>query len=413
MNSRERVLATLNHEISDRIPVDFGGTRRTGITAAAMYRLRQCLGVETVTRVYDVYTCLAEIDDAVADMVGSDVLRLPTPVALLNVESLADQSRKRWKPYALEDGTPVLVPNDFYPERELNGDLCFRDMEDRRFALLSRGKFQFLPLMKGPGVSLQTLDELETEISKKNPAIFVEKNSRYWEMLQLATSVFSKTSQKALLLEAGPPSPFFSGLGRGDISLWKSRLMEQNTFTKQLLEKWLALWLESVENIKSAVGTSVDVFVLEEDFSEIHTQIEFQMIREFILPLYKKGIQVIREHISPKAKFLWQSPGNILPLVPDLILAGVDALNLVDQTVVNGQAAEVKRDFGKQLTFWGGICSAEELQSRTPEEILGFSRDAMYQLAREGNFVLATSGNILPETPPENILTFFGKTGEI
>ena len=409
MNSRERILAAMSHETPDRIPVDFGGTSATGITAPAMYRLRQCLGMETPTRVYDVYACLAEMDDAVADALGSDVLRLPVPVPLLNLECLQDQTKKRWKPYALEDGTPCLIPSDFFPERELNGDLCLRDVQDRRFALLPRGGFRFSYLTKGAGAAGMTLAELDAEIEAKNPAVFTEKTPKYWEMLRLATSVFAKTSRKALLLEAGPVSPFFAGLGRGDIPAWLTRLMEKDAAATDLLNRYLELWLAEIAAMKEAVGESVDIYVLEEDFSQIESQMGFQTLREMILPLYEKGIQAIRQSVSPRAKFLWQSAGDIRPLINDLVSIGVDAVSL-DMSVPGMCSADVKQDFGSKITLWGGVCSPETLCQSTAEKVLSFSRDALYALSRTGGFILATSGNVLPGTDPENILTFFGKS---
>ncbi len=54
MTSRERVLAALNHVEPDRIPVDLGGHRSSGISAIAYHHLRKHLGLpEKVVRVYD------------------------------------------------------------------------------------------------------------------------------------------------------------------------------------------------------------------------------------------------------------------------------------------------------------------------------------------------------------------------
>lgn len=407
MNSREKILATLNHEKSDELCSDFGGTRYTGITVPAMYRLRQCLDFDTPTRMYDVYNCLAETDDAMAEMTMADVLRLPSPVPLLNPECLMDQSKKRWKPYALEDGTPVLVPNDYYPERELNGDLCLRDHADRRFALLPRGDFLYRPLTLGAGAAGMTVEQLNDEIAAENPAVFTPKPAKYWEMLGLAASVFSKTSEKALILDAGPPTPFFAGLGRGDIPAWKTRLREKDPAALALLDRWLELWLAELEPLKAAVGTAVDIFVLDDDFSAVASHMGMEAVREIILPRYAEGIRAIRETISPDAKFLWQSPGNVTPLVPDLIAFGVDALGLVDLNNKNVNPLDLKQEFAGKITLWGGICSPEKLRDSSEEELRNQSCDALYALSRDGGFVLATSGNVLPDTPPENVLTFF------
>ncbi|MEN6495764.1 MAG: methyltransferase, partial [Thermoguttaceae bacterium] len=63
MNSRERVLRAINHQEPDRVPIDVGGTRQSGIAASTYHRLKQRLGLATPTRVYDVYQVLAEIEE--------------------------------------------------------------------------------------------------------------------------------------------------------------------------------------------------------------------------------------------------------------------------------------------------------------------------------------------------------------
>ena len=43
MTHRERVIEALNHRQPDRVPIDFGGTGQTGISASTLYKLRQVL----------------------------------------------------------------------------------------------------------------------------------------------------------------------------------------------------------------------------------------------------------------------------------------------------------------------------------------------------------------------------------
>ena len=45
MTSRERVLAAINHQQPDRVPIDFGATGQTGISVCALKRLRDYLGL--------------------------------------------------------------------------------------------------------------------------------------------------------------------------------------------------------------------------------------------------------------------------------------------------------------------------------------------------------------------------------
>ena len=74
MNSRERILAAINHSPVDRVPIDFGGTRQSGILVWAYVKLRERLGLENRTRprIFDVFQMLAEIGQDVAERFGSD-----------------------------------------------------------------------------------------------------------------------------------------------------------------------------------------------------------------------------------------------------------------------------------------------------------------------------------------------------
>ncbi|MDO4574714.1 MAG: uroporphyrinogen decarboxylase family protein [Planctomycetia bacterium] len=407
MNSRERLMAVLERRVADRIPVDFCGTRRTGITASALYRLRQCLGMEVPVRLYDVYESLAEVDDAICSELSSDVLRLAVPVPLLKMDCLMDTSKKCWKSYALEDGTPVFIPNDFYPERELAGDLCLRDFQDRRFAFLKRGGYRFEPLTKGPGVLGMTPEQILQEIDADNPAVWMKPKESYWSVLKLATGTFSQTTDKALVMDGNPPAPFFAGLGRGDAAGWLERLSRDDAEVHAVLETWFSLWAAHLEKLLAATGDGLDVLVLSDDFSEVLQEADEKIILEQILPWYARGLELLREKKGQRVKVLWQSAGNVTPYVPALIAMGVNAVGLVDLMPVRMNPLALKKDFGDGVVLWGGCCPAEDLQEKSEGSLLRETREKVAILNEGGGYVHALSGNILPKTPPENILNYF------
>ena len=77
MTSRERVIAAINHQPHDRVPVDIGATYATGLTVAAYARLRQALGLGSrPIRVVDPTQMLAEVEAAVIAALGADVVGL-------------------------------------------------------------------------------------------------------------------------------------------------------------------------------------------------------------------------------------------------------------------------------------------------------------------------------------------------
>jgi uroporphyrinogen decarboxylase len=135
MNSRQRVLAAINHRQPDRVPIDFGGTRQTGIHAAAYHRLKQRLGIGTHTRVYDLYQMLAEIEQPVLERFGADVIGLQRPAVAFGVRN------ENWKHWQLPDGTPVLVPGGFNPEVEPGGSLLLRKADGSPLARMPKDGF--------------------------------------------------------------------------------------------------------------------------------------------------------------------------------------------------------------------------------------------------------------------------------
>ena len=410
MNSRERLRAALNHQTTDRIPADFCGTGVTGISASALYPLRQCLEIALPVRVYDVYASLAEIDELLAEALGSDTLRLPTPQPLLDIQCLSEDSKKRWKSYALEDGTPILVPCDFYPEREYNGDLCIRDLSDKRFALLPRGGFQFSVIATGVGAAKWTPEQIQAEVEARNPAVGFPRGAAYWNLLRCVAEPLAKSSGKALVMDANPFSPFFAGLGRHALSTWLELLAADDANANAVLDLWLRRWLEELEKLAESVGDAVDVLVLSDDFSVVAMQEDEMVILQKILPRYAEGISFLREKCV-SAKILWQSAGNVLPYIPTLLSMGVDALGLVDLSFRNLNVFSIKREFGRDLALWGGACSAEDLETLSVDLVLDRTREAVDVLSEGGGYVHSVSGNILPGTRPDKVLTFFSRWG--
>src|SRR5512138_913680 len=102
MNHRERVVAAIRHQPVDRLPVDLGGMRSTGIMAIAYDRLKKRLGIrERGTLVFDTGQQLAFVEEPVRQRFGCDVVILDG--------GLLDG----WRDYTLPDGTPAKITASF------------------------------------------------------------------------------------------------------------------------------------------------------------------------------------------------------------------------------------------------------------------------------------------------------------
>src|SRR3974390_131434 len=112
MTSRERIVAAINHQPVDRVPIDFGGTRQTGISVWAYLRLRERLRLhqQKPARVFDTYQMRGEIDQTIADRFGADCLPLNRPAVAFGIQNCD------WKPFQFKDDLVVEVPGEFNPQ---------------------------------------------------------------------------------------------------------------------------------------------------------------------------------------------------------------------------------------------------------------------------------------------------------
>ena len=68
MTSRERILTALDHREPDRVPIDLGAHRSSGISAIAYAKLKKALGIDSGDiYVYDTIQQLAIVEDEVLD----------------------------------------------------------------------------------------------------------------------------------------------------------------------------------------------------------------------------------------------------------------------------------------------------------------------------------------------------------
>ena len=108
MTHRERVRKALNHEATDKVPIDFGATGQTGISASTLYRLRRNLGLEERRiRIIEPFQLLGEVEEDLLDYFDIDV------VGLWNRGNLFGLTNDNWVEWEMPDGTPVLMPGGF------------------------------------------------------------------------------------------------------------------------------------------------------------------------------------------------------------------------------------------------------------------------------------------------------------
>ena len=391
MNSREHVLAAINHQEPDRVPIDMAGTRQSGIAASTYHRLKGHLGITTPTRVFDLYQVLAEVEAPVLDRLGADVLGIYRPAVTFGIRN-AD-----WKPWQLLDGTPVLVPGGFAPVTESNGDMVLLDDAGEPIARMPAGGFYFDRLDKYPGAAHADPEGLEL------PLLSFEECDHFHTQAE----AYRQNSDRAIVCAMGPPYELFFGLGTGDFAAWMMTLAAEPEYVRALYERLVEAWLENLRRLFQAVGDRIQILQFNDDLGMQDAPfLSVSMFRELVMPYYRRGLSWIHQH-TPWKVFM-HNDGAIFDLIPSLIEMGVDILNPVQTTAKGMDPGRLKLQFSDQLVFWGGACDCQgTLAFGTPGEVAREVEESIRVFAPGGGYILVAVHNIQPQVPPPNVMALF------
>ena len=386
MNSRERVMTTVRHEIPDRVPVDLGGMRSTGIMALPYARLKEYLGIsEGDIYVFDIMQQLALVEEPILRRFGCDVV-------ILDEDALGP-----WQDYTLPDGTPAKIPADFESEPDGEGGLYWIK-DGIRVSHMPASSFYFdsiyHPLAEAESVA--DLDRYEWPVMEDE---VLERLQREARRLYEETDYAILGSFGGALMEAGQG---LRGWGQFMIDLAANR-----SFAEALLDRVLQNLLVNVERYLDAVGDYIQIIQVGGDLgTQNGPQIRPEWYYEIIQPRQKEWWSRIHA-LSDCALFL-HSCGGIYELIPGIIDAGCDILNPVQTTAAGMDPVLLKREFGKQLTFWGGGCDTQHvLPFASPEEVYEHVCQQMEIFKPGGGFVFTQIHNIQAGTPPENIVAMY------
>jgi len=131
--------------------------------------------------------------------------------------------------------------------------------------------------------------------------------------------------------------------------------------------------------------------------------------REMVKPHLARVFAVGRAHRLPVA---YHCCGALRPIIPDLIEIGMDVLNPVQCNCDGMDPIELKKEFGRQITFMGGVDTQRVLPYGTPEDVRRATAHLIEQMTGDGGgFILAASHTIPPETSDDNIFAMYAEAG--
>jgi uroporphyrinogen decarboxylase len=407
MNSRERVLTSLNHCEPDRVPVDLSGHRSSGIAAIAYAKLRRYVGLaEKPIRVYDPIQQLAIVDEDVLDLFGIDTLEMGRGFAL------DDQD---WADWVLPDGTPCQMPAWLRPER-VPGKWVIKSKSGRVIAHMPDGALYFeqayYPFTDehGPRNVAEAMDECMWTAISSPPGPLVDGPGGLKRLAAGAKTLRAATDRAIIGLFGGNLLELGQFLYRNDNFL--AMLAGDPRGVHEFLDEAVDVHLRNLERFLGAVGPYIDVVLFGDDLGmQRGPQISPKMYREFFKPRHRAMWKRAKELAD--VKVMLHCCGGVRELLADLIDAGLDAINPVQISCKGMAAHELKAEFGKDLVFWGGGCDTQvTLGQAAPDEIKEHVHRQLQTWSPEGGFVFQQVHNILANVPPENVVAMYQAVGE-
>jgi len=364
LTSRERIRLALAHKEPDRVPVDIGGHSASSMAPTSYQNLCRHLGLgapDTV-RLMSRALQIVYMEEPVLRALGSDCRPLIAPQLIASGPvALADgQITDEW-------GVEWYRPPGCAYYEVARFPLAGMDVDD-----LARYPW---PDPRDPKRTAGLLEEAQRLAATEYAVIGVPSSLNIFERAMLLRGF------EQLLLDMAADKAFVHALFR--------RLLEINLAVYDDYLRIAGPYLDGIRVADDLGGTQAPM-------------ISPRMYRELLKPYHQEWFRFIKARTS--AKIILHSDGALAPLLPDLIDAGIDALNPVQVFAHGMDSARLKREFGDQLSFWGAIDTVNVLPHGDRTEVEAEVRTRIEDLATGGGFILAGVHNIQADVPPENIM---------
>lgn len=350
MTSRERVLAAIDHHQPDRVPVDFGA--HPAVAAA----LRDYLG-------------LGETADLGA-VLGVDLAGVGPAI------------RRQASPLAYAD-----------PTREVTADGLFVDLWGVGFRRAQTPTGEYIDLACHPLSGPRSLAEIEAHRC-------MDPDEWDYSGVRAAAESLGERAVYAHSRGAFEISWFIRGMDGFllDLALEPAKAC-------RLLDRVQEALVGRLQRVLEAGGEAIQIAEYNDDVgSQQGLLVSPRMWRQLLKPRLAEVFALVRSYGK---RVRYHSCGAVREIIPDLIEIGLEVLNPVQPLAAGMEPLALKRDFGRDLTFHGGIDMQELLPRASEQEVRDHTARLLEVLGADGGWIACASHNLQPDTPPANIVAMY------
>ncbi len=377
MTPRSRVLAAINHQEPDRVPIVLGASNATGIKMKPYRELKALLGIEAEDRYLYEWPELgtAALDEETLLRLGSDVR------AVLDLEPASVLERNAHRPAHSDyvnswgSGAREIRPGEWFPMvHPLAAATTVEEIEEYPW-----------PDMDDPTRVAHVTGPAEALAADGRYAIMATP----WLLFPLERA-FAMQGMDTFLMNLALHPDFAEAL------LW--RIEER---CKTLMGHFL-----------DALGENVDIIKIGDDLgTQESLMMSPAMYRRILKPIHADYIDFIKRHTH--AKVFFHTDGDVFALVDDFVEMGVDILNPIQTSAGKmSNLEELKARWGEKLTFCGAIDTHHILPHGKPEEVREEVRRVIEIMAPGGGYMVSSVHTVMDDVPAENILAMVDAVDE-
>lgn len=412
MNGHEKTSRSLSHQ-AGLVPVDFGSTAVTGIHVTLVEALRRHYGLEErPVRVCEPYQMLGEIEEDLKQVIGIDVEGVSPDSTIFGFKN------GDWKEWKAPWGQKLFVPGAFHTIED-NGDVLIYpegDTSAEPSGRMPQGGYFFDTIIRQGPLDEENLDPQDNlqeflPIGESTIAYFRTACAAARKTGRFVIANFGGMGLGDIALVTGPMIPHPRGIR--DVAEWYMATVTHMDYVRAVFDEQTRIAVENLRRIKEVVAENVDaVFICGTDFGTQTSQFcSIAAFESLWAPYYKRINDWI--HMNTAWKTFKHCCGAAEPFMKPFIECGFDIINPVQLSARGMDAAELKKNYGDRLTFWGGAVDTQNtLPFGSPAAVRREVLERCAILSEGGGFVFNTIHNVQAKTPTQNVVALIDAVKE-
>jgi uroporphyrinogen decarboxylase len=301
--------------------------------------------------------------------------------------------------YENPEGLYGPTPRYIGPKRQALEDGSFEDLwgVTRTFVRVASGN-TYRDVIRNPLKEMATAGEIEAYEKWPRAEDFDYSDLR---------KACQKQKKYALVLGGMP------GCATVFIQCWYLRGLDQvlmdlvlsPKLAQAIIERITQFQVEYHRKLLEEIGDLVDILMLADDYG---TQTSLMMSPTHFRTFFKRPtLELIELGKRYDLKIMLHSDGNIRKLIPDFIEMGIDILNPIQNVCTEMDPLVLKREFGQDICFHGGMDTQEVLPHISPDKVGSEVRKQIEILGKGGGYILSPTHMVQLDVPKENILAMY------